>query len=271
MSKRIFSDEDINFIVDNYKTMQYKDIASVLGKTERQVRGKINGLKLTKLRSFDKRYFCKIDTPTKAYWLGFIYADGYIVYNQKSRNYEVSIELQQEDRYILKYLRDEIGGDHKVIDKVNTKSFNGYTYTTQSSVLRIYSKDIARDLINNGVVPNKTSSDIYPECRCFFKDFIRGFLDGDGSIVYNNKDNPTYVWVKFTSSNNSFLNYIKNEITDHCEAVGHISKESENKYNLLYCKKDESRKILDWIYYDDGCPMLYRKYNRYLSVRGLAA
>lgn len=55
--KKVFSDEDIKFLRDNYDKMQYKDIAQILGKTERQVRGKINGMGLSKLRQFNKSFF----------------------------------------------------------------------------------------------------------------------------------------------------------------------------------------------------------------------
>ena len=31
-----------------------------------------------KYLTYNKNYFDVIDTPTKAYWLGFLYADGYV-------------------------------------------------------------------------------------------------------------------------------------------------------------------------------------------------
>mgnify|MGYP004581692311 CR=1 FL=1 len=72
----MFSKDDILFMKTYYKDMPYKEIAKTLGFTERQIRGKINNMKLSKTRKFQSTYFDVIDTDLKAYYLGFIYADG---------------------------------------------------------------------------------------------------------------------------------------------------------------------------------------------------
>ena len=75
---------------DNFMVMQYKDIAKELGEfTERQVRAWINHNCDKKIRSFNDSYFNSISTPNQAYWLGFIYADGTVVCNAETRNYEL--------------------------------------------------------------------------------------------------------------------------------------------------------------------------------------
>lgn len=71
-----FSKSDVEFMKNNYSTMSYKEIAEQIGFSERQVRGKINNMGLKKLRKFNDLYFRKIDSPLKAYFLGFIFADG---------------------------------------------------------------------------------------------------------------------------------------------------------------------------------------------------
>lgn len=98
--KSIFTKEDIDFIKQNYSSLTYKEIGNKLGFTERQIRGKANNMGLTKLRTFNKHYFHKIDTSNKAYYVGLLFADGWIINNPKARTYECSIELQSQDRYI---------------------------------------------------------------------------------------------------------------------------------------------------------------------------
>ena len=114
MSKAIFTKEQINFMINNYETMQYKEIGNILGFTERQIRGKLNNMGYTKNRKFNNRYFQHIDTPLKAYFLGYIFADGWVCHNNATHNYEFGMELQEQDKYVLEKLNSELGGVHKI-------------------------------------------------------------------------------------------------------------------------------------------------------------
>ena len=59
--KSIFTSKQIEYLKTNYDKMSYKEIADNLGFTERQVRGKINGLGFTKRRQFNNEYFKHIN------------------------------------------------------------------------------------------------------------------------------------------------------------------------------------------------------------------
>lgn len=270
--KKIFNDEQVAYIKANYQTMSYSEIAKNLGNyTERQVRGKINGLGLSKLRKFYDTYFHHIDTPTKAYWLGFLFADGYLIHRPTSRNYELGIELQAQDEYILKALADELGGQHKITHKSSDKEFNGYHYHTETAVLRVYSKQIVTDLINHGVVPNKTNSAIFPRCEHFFQDFVRGYLDGDGCIYIDYTGTSPHTHVSFTCSNDAFLSMTRDLIESAIGITGHIYKEKAKKYRLVYFKDSDIPTLLNWIYYDQTATMLIRKRDKCHEALGLAA
>ena len=90
---RIFSDSDDEYIKENYLTMHYKDIGIKLGFTERQIRGRVGTLGLKKNREINDDYFHDINDSDKAYFLGLIYADGWVVFNENKRNYEFGIQL----------------------------------------------------------------------------------------------------------------------------------------------------------------------------------
>lgn len=258
---KIFSDDDIQYMKENFATKSYKEIATKLGFTERQIRSKLNNMGFKKLRSFNKRYFKTVDSPSKAYWLGFLYADGYIVDNSKTRNYELGIELDYKDRYILEALSNELGNVHKIINRSRTKEYNGYVFTTNTSVIRIYSKEIVKDLERLGVVQNKTNSVIYPNYNeKYFFDFLRGYLDGDGCISINKRGN---LLVSFTCSNREFLKTIQNIILKKLSIAGNIYKENDKKFKLMYFRKSDIPKLLSKIYYDPTSIMLLRKYNIY--------
>lgn len=162
--KSIFNNEQIKYIKENYIKMSYSEIGSVLGFTERQIRGKANNMGLSKNRKINDHYFDIIDNPLKTYLLGFIFADGWVIYNEKNRTYELGLEIRSEDRYILEKLNEVLGNVNIIYHSNPTKRIiNGVEANIgHMDCLRIYSKNIVLGLINNGVVQNKTKKDIYP-------------------------------------------------------------------------------------------------------------
>lgn len=92
------------FILDNYNIMTYAEIANILNRSEVAIKAKAENMGIEKIRKFNKDYFKCIDTANKSYWVGFIYADGYVIHNEKSRNYELGIEIHENDQYMLDFL-----------------------------------------------------------------------------------------------------------------------------------------------------------------------
>lgn len=249
--------------------MSYKELADKFCVTERQMRGHINNLGLKKIGlTTNVDYFENIDTADKSYWLGFIFADGYIVYNRSGRSYELSMELNSKDKYALEVLRSDLNASYQIKHKECHKTFNGYEYDTSSDVLRVHSKKICDDLISLGVVPNKTNSNSYPRVEKYRSDFVRGFLDGDGCIYFGSKN---ICYVSFTNSNESFLKYLNDVVYEELGITGSIYKEKEKKYRLMYYRASDVKTLLDWIYLDCEDHFLKRKMEKYKSFYGLAS
>jgi len=125
---------------------------------------------MTKLQN--PRYFEDIDTEAKAYWLGFLYADGGVTERR------LSIHLKECDQPHIERFQQAIGSTHKL-------------YPTKSGCVRvdISSTPMCRDLMRHGVLPNKTLT-LQPPANLnenLTAHFIRGFWDGDGSIGFYGK------------------------------------------------------------------------------------
>ena len=89
--------------------MTYREIGDKLGFTEKQIRGWVAANCKNKIKLYNKMYFQNIDTPNKAYWLGFIYADGWvrlIYFGSKVIKGEVGLELKDTDVGHLEKLRN---------------------------------------------------------------------------------------------------------------------------------------------------------------------
>lgn len=134
-------------------------------------------------------YFKKIDNEFKAYWLGFLYADGCNRIKRKNNKteYVLALTLASVDKtHINKFLNslqsDSIIRDYDVF--LNDKTF-------KSSNIGICNKQICEDLNILGCTPNKSLSLSFPSKQQlpeeFIRDFIRGYFDGDGSIHINLK------------------------------------------------------------------------------------
>lgn len=139
-------------------------------------------------------YFEKIDTSEKAYWLGFLYADGYI-YERKNKtggfSHRVELGLAETDIVHLHKFRYCIGSNKRISSKVS--HLNGKEY--KSNKLTIYGEEFAGHLINKGVVPRKSLILTYPDRSIlpekYDNAFIRGYFDGDG-CVYGNHEEYSY-------------------------------------------------------------------------------
>jgi hypothetical protein len=116
-------------------------------------------------------YFHTIDTDEKAYWLGFIAADGAIFCS--GRQYSVTLDLQQRDLHWLKRFRDTIAPG-ATITKHGDRSFSA----------SIGSQEMVRDLMALGIGPRKSNTLEWPGIpEAFVIPFLLGYFDGDGSFT----------------------------------------------------------------------------------------
>lgn len=282
---RLFFDHELEFIEQNYLTMTYQEIADKLGYTERQICGWINNNLPRKIRTFNDHYFDTISTPNQAYWLGFIYADGWISVHERnhadtghssgcnsiSMCHEFGIELQREDEYLLEAFNQEIGGVHKIYQKhKKLRICNNKNITeTDTSMIRVYSNPFVKGLIKNGIDFNKTKSDIFPVVEDeLFPDFLRGYIDGDGCI---HEMKPGTLAVHITGANKNALLHIQERLADLYGIHASIYTETDMKHRLYCFRKDDVKRLLDIIYYDPNSIKLTRKYKKYIDFYGLAA
>lgn len=266
----IFSKNDIDYMTTNYMSMTYGEIAKNIGFTERQVRGWINNNCDRKNRTFNDNYFNEIKTPNQAYWLGFIFADGWITRGNFNNGYELGIELCDVDEQQLIDFNNELGGVHNIKHSHYEKYICNHKNisVTDTVCIRIYSKQIVEDLIKHNVLENKTIKQEYPIVNDnLFFDFIRGYIDGDGCI-YVNENNISASQVHITSSHCEVLNYIKDKLSLY-GIKSNVYKEKENKYRI-YINHKNAITLLDLIYYDDNVQKLDRKYKKYLLLKRLS-
>lgn len=203
--------------------------------------------------SFDQNFFEKIDNSKKAYFLGWLMADGC---NFKEKySYCVSINLKSSDEDILHVLNSFIGSSRPIL-----------RYTTNGkSVSRLHfsSKKLGEDLIKLGCTPKKSTTLLFPEVKEeFIFDFLRGYFDGDGSI-FNRKKRPNEYVISMISSD-LFSARLKEYIFLKLGVNFHIKKQGKVSVLELY-QRNSIKAFMDKIYENSSGMRLSRKYKKYLE------
>lgn len=204
----------------------------------------------------DSNIFEQIDTKEKAYWLGFLYADGCII---KKTN-TIRINLSTEDIEHLIKFKNFIKATNSEI-KNNDKIDKDKVY--HISYFQISDEKMVMDLINKGCIPNKTYSLSFPNESIlpneFIFHFIRGFFDGDGSIYTDEKRHR--LCLNFTGTPemlNSIKKFLKKE---------NLQLENKGNFSVLHIDGNKQVKnILDQIYQNSNNEIeLVRKKEKYLQ------
>lgn len=190
------------------------------------------------------RDFFKEWSPNMAYVVGFFAADGYMTLNKRGGCFW---NIQITDKELLEIIKEIIGAEHK-IGKRFRKGNERPLYR-----LQIGSKEMFNDLINLGFKQGKTKSLAVPQVPAkYFRDFVRGYFDGDGNIwmgyVHKDRGNPTLTMrTCFTSCSLAFLLELKRRIRLHMIFKGNITRRKANCFALYYSVKD-SLKFYNFMY-----------------------
>lgn len=208
--------------------------------------------------------FNTIDTEEKAYWLGFLMADGY---NNENKNC-VSLRLQEEDKELLEKYKQFLNTDAPIytynrVTKVN-KLYRSYCEITVTS--EIYSNSLSV----LGCTQGKTYTLEFPNIpKIYERDFIRGYFDADGCIsITKRKDrtiNSKQYQLNFTGKENVLLK-IQDII---CKNTGvfktKIRRNRGFAVQISWAGRKVCNRILDYLY-KDASVYLNRKYNKYLQT-----
>lgn len=211
--------------------------------------------------SKDETIFEIIDTEAKAYWLGFLYADGYV----DTTYGKVSIALKQEDiNHLIKF---------KNFMKSNVSPRQ--LYDKWAYKIEIHSMKIADDLTKLGCFQNKSLTLKFPSAEqvpeYLIHHFLRGYFDGDGSItiVLPNQDKRNYFLqpsIRIVGTEdilNNFEKYILNSLdrTNPNNRI-HSKNWNENTQAISYSGYNQVRKIFNLLY-KDSTVFLTRKLIRF--------
>lgn len=240
----------ITFLAQNYHC-RTEAIKNVLIKYNIPIKRK----GLSKNRLLKEDYFENIDTEEKAYFLGLLFTDGSVVPDPSGkRSPSITISLKVSDIDILEKLRNEINMHSKIsYDKRKNK---------ECAVIKFRSKKMANDLAKYGIIPQKTYKTKHLPNNIpsnFIIPFMRGLLDGDGSIFQMKSGNYT---IDFCSYHKSICEDFRNLCNQFLDEP--VTTKIENYGTAYHFRINKKRLIkqLATVLYKDSSISLARKYAR---------
>jgi intein/homing endonuclease len=243
-----------DILVEKYESgMSVYQIAKEIGENQQAVSNTLK--KYTTLREkvtydIDESYFSVIDTEDKAYFLGFIAADGAIV-NNGNNVMVLTISINKKDVGILE-------------EMIRCMNSNHCIQTLQKDQVRfsVARKQIIEDLIKLGLTERKSLTlkpmiHIIPDNLKHH--FIRGYFDGDGSIFWTktgSKEKRRYVAIRGTKD---FLE----EIQTYFGVKGTIQFNTGTHQLRIGAKSDVDH--IFQVMYEDSHVYLRRKYEKFIQ------
>lgn len=200
----------------------------------------------------NENIFNCIDTEEKAYWLGFLYADGYL----NKLNKQIELSLQEKDKiHLYKFIKfmDIKAKPAERIIKLDNKEYKNIRISFVN--IQIYN-----DLIKLGCVPTKSlilkfpSDDIVP--AHLKHHFMRGYIDGDGWLVKT----KSYYCLGFAGTK-EFINECCNYFDLKINKLGIAGK--------AFTWRSSNKKLVKQylsIFYNNANIFLDRKYKKYLEM-----
>ena len=240
---------------------------------------------MARIYTTNENYFNIIDTERKAYFLGFIMADGSIRPPVGNRQGVLTFGIHHEDSYILEELMKDVVPDGKV-HNVYAPSIQARGHSPQARV-NIISNQIVSDLCRHGVFHRKSYNGmsfptLAPE---LIPHFIRGYFDGNGGITVNEVKNR-YVRVTEHVITNPFKRKLRKRfyfcgpdlkflevLCEHLpNTLGFPYRRFKRSCHVLSFERNGEADILEGYLYDNATLYMHRKRSKFnMSISSQAS
>jgi len=205
---------------------------------------------------FQKIYIMKyinLKIPEHSYFFGFAQTDGSLTKSSRNRG-KLQIEINKTDLHILKSFKNLFPKIYcSISERIRSTNFkkNYISY-----VIAMFDKKFRDEINKLGVPYGKKSEIISPPTGNFCKkDYIRGLIDGDGSLGITKKGLP---FISISLKSEELKNYL-------CETIEGITGErkrlARNKRDSIYnimVNREKAQQFIRYLYYP-GCLALNRK------------
>lgn len=251
--------DEIEFLRINIGKLTYEEMGAIINRTYNSIQSKIRYLPFQKkVKKYLVNYdFFKKWSPEMSYVLGFIAADGNICHSGKAH----TLHIASDDRDIIEKIKKILNYSGPIHQK---NRFNGKI----SYSLRICDQIIFKDLENWGISERKSLT-LFPKVRKkYVSDFLRGYLDGDGTVYLRNTKYLSKLGVVFYTASKPMAKFIYTNLKN---LLIHSFSNIQNrltKYNNCYYSISLGHKASCELYskiYPNTDLYMERKYNKFIE------
>lgn len=208
-------------------------------------------LRSNALYEVDYNYFKIIDTEHKAYWYGFLLADGHV--NDK----EINLCVQKKDINILEKFKRDLATNYLIKYDQHNNPF-----------LTITCKELSKSLLDKGFNHRKSWYLDFDKILSYVpnelvRHFIRGMFDGDGSLKYY-----TYKYLQKPQYHLGYtgLKNVCNFLKEFFKIDRKLVHESSQTYTLITRNSEKILEICNYLY-NDSTIYLKRKYDTFNQIK----
>lgn len=189
-------------------------------------------------------------TPEAKYWIGYLFADGHLVYTER----QYSISLFSKDEAILRKFQSFLGEGAKF-----------YKRPTGICQVIYNSKPVTKWFMDTFNIPQRKALVLDPTIDIDW-DILHGYFDGDGSIrmTLSKGKFPRYE-AKFTTGSEKWKDRICQFLESEGITTRVVSKGKAFDINIL------GKANLNWLYekmYANNTSKLEYKYNQFVALFG---
>ncbi len=195
-------------------------------------------------RSPRRADFFRVWTPEMAYVLGYWWADGFMYIKPNTGAHEVRIASNDVDHLVK--MAQVVGGKYD-LRKVSAKA-NTY-------VVSFCSKEMYQDILAHGGTPRKSRTIDFPKVPPdLLSHFVRGVVDGDGTLAWNG-DRPI---IQVYSGSPLFLNGLIHVIAQSTGIPAPLPQANRDNWTVKW-STIRAKCLCAWLYADNPGLALERK------------
>ena len=188
-------------------------------------------------------------TPEKAYWIGFLLADGCVYDNR------IVLGLNARDESHVKLFQKFVQGEYYSICR---------TASNNASTFKFVSKHMSGRLVKYGIVPCKSLTECFGAgiAELLMSHYVRGVFDGDGSV---HMDSRPRIIVQITAGE-FFCSKMIDELNKHnIHSIGPYA--SKSRAFSVQVQNSNAKQFLNWIYAGSTeDTRLSRKFKKYRDI-----
>lgn len=210
--------------------------------------------RINRTHSINDKYFDDIDTQEKAYWLGFIWADGSISKTaaRSSGPNRLRITQKWSERKHLERFRNEIGSDYSLKHIYQNRC---YKENAELAQLDVNCRPLCAALEQLGYGPKNVRVHIPDINQSLLRHFMRGYFDGDGCLSIYTQQVRQYAVHKqewSLTGNAVLMAKIKDILSEQAGTTPTVRlktyKRSPMTASLRYGKKADIATLYEYLY-----------------------